>query len=321
MQQFKNDIITESHYNSLVANDTNLQNQITTLSDLVGGGSLSTMSQTLIGGINEIHDGYLPLTGGTITGIVTFNSHAYWKPGTNQVLNATANSQEWSFDMYRNGYTGCQWHVWDSEKGSMLRVTPDNGIVTAPYGFSGNLTGKAESARALALWDNASVTTRYTNGSGGWQPNSGRYIWAQQFFYTGGSSDSADLSFFVLDGTTLNMNIDGYIYNLGGYKQGSDRILKKDINNIENKYNDLLYLIEPKEFRLKKNDKYLKLGFIAQDVENALLNIGIKDMPLVIAPETDEGNYVLEYNQFIPILWKICQIQQKEIDLLKKELK
>ena len=55
MQQFKNDIITESHYNSLVANDINLQDQITMLSDLAGGGAsnLLTTNKTLIGAINE----------------------------------------------------------------------------------------------------------------------------------------------------------------------------------------------------------------------------------------------------------------------------
>jgi hypothetical protein len=56
-----------------------------------------------------------------------------WNPGANITLGATASSQEWSFDITRNGYTGCYWHVWDSALSTMLRVDADNGKVTAPY--------------------------------------------------------------------------------------------------------------------------------------------------------------------------------------------
>ena len=69
-----------------------------------------------------------------------------WNPSANITLGATANGQEWSFDISRNGYTGCYWHVWDSAYGSMLQVTADNGKVRAPYGFVGNLSGTADYA-------------------------------------------------------------------------------------------------------------------------------------------------------------------------------
>ncbi len=63
---------------------------------------------------------------------------ATWNPGANVVLNATANDNEWSFDIHRNGKTGCYWHVWDSTHGSLLKVNADDGKVSAPYGFVGN---------------------------------------------------------------------------------------------------------------------------------------------------------------------------------------
>ena len=59
-----------------------------------------------------------------------------WNPGSNISLSATANGQEWSFDITRNGKTGCYWHVWDSSLGSMLGVNADNGLVTAYYTFN-----------------------------------------------------------------------------------------------------------------------------------------------------------------------------------------
>lgn len=66
-----------------------------------------------------------------------------WNPSANIALNASGNGQEWSFDITRNGYTGCYWHVWDSSRDTMLSVTPDDGKVRAPYGFVGNLEGAA----------------------------------------------------------------------------------------------------------------------------------------------------------------------------------
>ena len=71
---------------------------------------------------------------------------ATWNPGANISLNASANSQEWSFGIRRNGYTGCYWHVWDSSLSTMLKVNADNGKVYAPYNFVGNLEGNASSA-------------------------------------------------------------------------------------------------------------------------------------------------------------------------------
>ena len=59
-----------------------------------------------------------------------------WNPGANISLTATANNQEWSFDITRNGKTGCYWHVWDSSLGSLLGVNADNGLVTAYYAFN-----------------------------------------------------------------------------------------------------------------------------------------------------------------------------------------
>ena len=60
---------------------------------------------------------------------------ATWNPGANVSLQATANGDEWSFDISRNGHTGCYWHVWDSSHGSLLKVDADDGKVSAPYGF------------------------------------------------------------------------------------------------------------------------------------------------------------------------------------------
>ena len=88
---------------------------------------------------------------------------ATWNPQANVSLNAAANGDEWSFDIHRNGHTGCYWHVWDSDKSTLLKVNADDGKVSAPYGFVGDLSGKADTAvtadyanrlTAFASWNN-----------------------------------------------------------------------------------------------------------------------------------------------------------------------
>ena len=72
-----------------------------------------------------------------------------WNPGANITLGQTANGQEWSFDISRNGYTGGYWHVWDSANSTMLKVDAVSGKVSAPYNFVGALEGNASTATGL----------------------------------------------------------------------------------------------------------------------------------------------------------------------------
>lgn len=70
-----------------------------------------------------------------------------WNPSANITLGQTANGQEWSFDIIRNGYTGGYWHVWDSSHGTMLGVDATNNYVyatgssRAPIFYDSNNTG------------------------------------------------------------------------------------------------------------------------------------------------------------------------------------
>ena len=61
-------MIQEKNDNVLIGHINDLQDQIDTLSGLVGDGALQTSAQTLISGINELNSKFLPLTGGIITG-------------------------------------------------------------------------------------------------------------------------------------------------------------------------------------------------------------------------------------------------------------
>ena len=73
---------------------------------------------------------------------------ATWNPGANVTMTPSSNNnKEWSFDFRnKNGITGAFWHVWDENKDILLSVEADSGKVSAPYGFVGNLSGKADTA-------------------------------------------------------------------------------------------------------------------------------------------------------------------------------
>ena len=75
---------------------------------------------------------------------------ANWNPNTNVIMTPSDNNSDWSFDFRnKNGATGSYWHVWDEDKNTLLQVNADDGKVSAPYGFVGNLTGTADNARNM----------------------------------------------------------------------------------------------------------------------------------------------------------------------------
>ena len=89
---------------------------------------------------------------------------ATWNPSANVVMTPSGNGSEWSFDFRnKNGATGAYWQVWDENKSTLLQVNADDGKVSAPYGFVGNLSGKASTAgtadnanklNSFAYWGN-----------------------------------------------------------------------------------------------------------------------------------------------------------------------
>ena len=74
---------------------------------------------------------------------------ANWNPNADVTMTPSGNNSEWSFDFKnKNGTTGSYWHVWDEDKSTLLKVNADDGKVSAPYGFVGNLSGKADTAES-----------------------------------------------------------------------------------------------------------------------------------------------------------------------------
>jgi hypothetical protein len=91
--------------------------------DLWKGGADNTGSQYWHAGNDGSGSGLdADTVDGYHAGSLWRNDGGAWNPGANISLSQTANGQEWSFDISRNGYTGGYWHVWDSVHSTMLAV-------------------------------------------------------------------------------------------------------------------------------------------------------------------------------------------------------
>jgi hypothetical protein len=94
---------------------------------------LRIASDGTISTTNNINAGSATITGGAINCSSISNTGNWtWAPNTNYLLNASANTQEWSFDlMNQNTYTGCYWQIWSDKTGlgSILACRGDNGYV------------------------------------------------------------------------------------------------------------------------------------------------------------------------------------------------
>ena len=93
---------------------------------------------------------------------------ATWNPSANVVMTPSGNGSEWSFDFRnKNGATGSFWHVWDENKATLLQVNADDGKVSAPYGFVGDLSGKASTAgTADKTVNDITISIPYVSESG-----------------------------------------------------------------------------------------------------------------------------------------------------------
>lgn len=106
------------------------------------------------------------------------------------------------------------------------------------------------------------------------------------------------------------------VYN--SISNASDRRLKQDICSLDKRYINALNMFKPTSYRFIKGSDNLNLGFIAQDVEKALLDSGITDLPIV--SQDNNGIYSLDYNQITALntlghLDHEKRIQQLENDL------
>lgn len=124
-----------------------------------------------------------------------------------------------------------------------------------------------------------------------------------------GSSTSVTCTSGRVSLTGPEIVVNGTLKKPDGTIITSDRKAKEDIVEGLEKYLGLFDRLRPASFRLKGR-KRRHLGFIAQDVEEAMKEAGIESREFAGLAIDSEGGYGLRYEEFIPLL--VEKVQQLE---------
>lgn len=120
------------------------------------------------------------------------------------------------------------------------------------------------------------------------------------------------------------------IYLMSTADVASDRRLKHDIEPIDERYENLFFSLIPRTYRLndKEDDNKVHTGFIAQEVEDSILENGLSQKELAALSKTEvenedgtkDYNYGLHYEEFISLNTHMIQKLYKIVDELKEEV-
>lgn len=141
----------------------------------------------------------------------------------------------------------------------------------------------------VAIGDHASTADHATTADSATTAESARQcIMASTAYYLQGIglsdyvriSDNGNLipsSSSVYCGTNPNPFAGGY--SSGGWKTTSDRRKKKDFQKLleDDRFERFFELLQPMEYRLMENDEKMHIGFVAQDVEQAMTDCDISE--------------------------------------------
>ena len=144
-------------------------------------------------------------------------------------------------------------------------VTDANGDAIGDHASTAGSATTAESAKRASECVKASIAY-YLQGIG-----------ISDYVHISGNGNLIPSSSSVYCGTTENPFRGGY--SSGGWKTTSDRRKKKDFRKLleDDRFERFFELLQPMEYRLIENDEKMHMGFVAQDVEQAMMDCGISE--------------------------------------------
>lgn len=111
-------------------------------------------------------------------------------------------------------------------------------------------------------------------------------------------------------------------YWVGKFSSSSDLRLKNSIKDLSSSlyYQNFFDNLKPKSFRYNKEDKNIHIGFIAQEVNQALKdnNLNVQDFAFseLAGRPGEEAYWTLRYSEFIALnTWQIQKLKQRVIEL------
>lgn len=100
----------------------------------------------------------------------------------------------------------------------------------------------------------------------------------------------------------------------------SDARAKRDIDRDASRYEEFFRRLQPSYYRFKSGDARYHVGFIAQDVEQALTAAGLGMDDFAGLVKDERGNYMLSYTEFVPINTHMIQRLLDRIDKLEHRI-
>ena len=117
-------------------------------------------------------------------------------------------------------------------------------------------------------------------------------------------------------------NVYGQNLYVNGTAVTSDRSLKEDIKELEEKHLAFFRSLRPVQFKYKDGESgRTHTGFIAQEVEDAIHEAGMtnQDMAVVVIDQ-ESGRHYLRYEEIIAVQTQVIQNMQKKVDSLEARL-
>lgn len=281
----------------------------------------------------------------TITGFVTFNDLA--NAGSTTINGANITTGEISCDRLKGGTINGQRFFQTGKYGDLVI---DNGIIFVPD-TGGILIGQDEVATRDWVYDSAVANTARTAQEAEYAAKAGEashstvatnaeYLKGSSAYVTmSGNDNFIPSSNSVWCGTTPNPFAGGY--SKGGWKTTSDRRKKKDFSELLNdaRYENFFKQLRPMEYRFVDDSNGIHIGFVAQDVEEALIASRIGNDELFALEHSyftrydfgsdEEWNnflisnngasdiYVLCYQEFIALNTAMIQKQMIDMEFIK----
>lgn len=141
-------------------------------------------------------------------------------------------------------------------------VTDQDGVAIGDHASTADHATTAESARQCIM----ASTAHYLQGIG-----------LSDYVRISDNGNLIPSSSSVYCGTNPNPFAGGY--SSGGWKTTSDRRKKKDFRKLleDDRFERFFELLQPMEYRLIENDEKMHMGFVAQDVEQAMTDCDISE--------------------------------------------
>jgi hypothetical protein len=269
-------------------------------------------------------NGNFTATKANITGTITANAGSIggWKIADGRIYNKNSTTG-YTFSLWNPGIAGGTIICCDKDGAASFYVNRDGYL----HASSADITGTIKSSSVLS--DGVIIGTggsckiyAYNSGHG----NTGCTFKYSDSGYIRIGKDSSGENVWMYSGSYITLNtVRGYLkgswYNNSGASVTSDRRLKNSIMTLTDNYSVLFDNLKPCVYKYNDGTSGRKhIGFIAQDVEDAIQKAGLTSLDAALVMDFPDGSgdaiKTLRYEEIIGMLVREVQILKSKVAAL-----